>query len=119
MDRKRLLRNPLIWILVALLIYLGFSQLFDDTRGYTEVTTSVALSQVQSGNVKDALVEDREQQLRLTLDRPIEVNGNETTQILTQYPAQISGQIFDQIRQVPGSPSTTPSCARTPSCPRC
>lgn len=102
MDRKRLLRNPLIWILVALLIYLGFSQLFDDTRGYTEVTTSVALSQVQSGNVKDALVEDREQQLRLTLDRPIEVNGNETTQILTQYPAQISGQIFDQIRQVPG-----------------
>ncbi|WP_224387798.1 ATP-dependent zinc metalloprotease FtsH [Pseudonocardia sp. ICBG1293] len=102
MDRKRLLRNPLIWILVALLIYLGFSQLFDDTRGYSEVATSVALSQVQSGNVKDALVEDREQQLRLTLDRPIEVDGTETTQILAQYPAQISGQIFDQVRQVPG-----------------
>ncbi|MBN9736984.1 MULTISPECIES: ATP-dependent zinc metalloprotease FtsH [unclassified Pseudonocardia] len=102
MDRKRLLRNPLIWILLALLIYLGFSQLFDDTRGYSEVTTSVALTQIQDGNVRDALVEDREQQLRLTLDRPIEVDGNETTQVLAQYPAQLSGQIFDQVRQVPG-----------------
>ncbi|MEJ8279560.1 ATP-dependent zinc metalloprotease FtsH [Pseudonocardia spirodelae] len=102
MDRKRLLRNPLIWILVALLIYLGFSSLFDDTRGYTEVSTSVALTQVQQGNVRDALVEDREQQLRLTLDRPIPVDGTETTQIITQYPAQLSGQIFDQVRQVPG-----------------
>ncbi|MEQ3551999.1 ATP-dependent zinc metalloprotease FtsH [Pseudonocardia nematodicida] len=102
MDRKRLLRNPLIWILVAILIYLGFSQLFDDTRGYSEVPTSVALTQIQDGNVRDALVEDREQQLRLTLDRPIDVDGTQADQIITQYPAQLSGQIFDQVRQVPG-----------------
>ncbi len=41
MDRKRLLRNPLIWILVAILVYFTFSVLFDDTRGYTQVPTSV------------------------------------------------------------------------------
>ncbi|MBC3194803.1 ATP-dependent zinc metalloprotease FtsH [Pseudonocardia sp. C8] len=99
MDRKRLLRNPLIWILLALLIYLGFSSLLDDTRGYTEVPTSVALTQVESGNVKDALIEDREQQLRLTLKTPI--NGD-VTQVITQYPAQLSGQIFDRLREVPG-----------------
>ncbi|SFM65089.1 cell division protease FtsH [Pseudonocardia ammonioxydans] len=98
MDRKRLLRNPLIWILVALLIYLGFSSLFDDTRGYTEVPTSVALSQIQSGNVQGALIEDREQQLRLTLNTP--VDGE--TQIITQYPAQLSGQIFDSLSEVRG-----------------
>ena len=37
MDRKRLLRNPLIWILAAILVYFTFSVLFDDTRGYTQV----------------------------------------------------------------------------------
>ena len=44
MDRKRLLRNPLIWILAAVLVYFTFSVLFDDTRGYTQVATSVALA---------------------------------------------------------------------------
>ncbi|GAA1387558.1 ATP-dependent zinc metalloprotease FtsH [Pseudonocardia kongjuensis] len=88
----------MIWILVALLIYLGFSFMFDDTRGYTEVPTSVALAQIQEGNVRDALVEDREQQLRLTLNTP--VDGE--TQLITQYPAQLSGQIFDSLRGVPG-----------------
>ena len=34
MDRKRLLRNPLIWILAAVLVFFAFSVLFDDTRGY-------------------------------------------------------------------------------------
>ncbi len=46
MDRKRLLRNPLIWILAAILVYFTFSVLFDDTRGYTQVDTSVAFAQI-------------------------------------------------------------------------
>ena len=83
MDRKRLLRNPLIWILAAVLVFFAFSVLFDDTRGYTQVDTSVAISQIQNGNVKNALIEDREQRLRLTLTN--EVEGS--TQIITQYPA--------------------------------
>ncbi|MBC8091095.1 MAG: ATP-dependent metallopeptidase FtsH/Yme1/Tma family protein, partial [Pseudonocardia sp.] len=95
MDRKRLLRNPLIWILVAVLVYFTFSLLFDDTRGYTRVDTSVALAQIQSGNVTEALVEDREQRLRLTLTQPVEG----TTQILTQYPVQTSGQIVQELRE--------------------
>ena len=37
MDRKRLLRNPLIWILAAVLVFFTFSVLFDDTRGFTQV----------------------------------------------------------------------------------
>ena len=69
MDRKRLLRNPLIWILAAVLVFFAFSVLFDDTRGYTQVDTSVAIAQIENGNVKDALIEDREQRLRLTLDQ--------------------------------------------------
>ena len=72
MDRKRLLRNPLIWILAAILIYFTFSVLFDDTRGYTQVPTSVALAQVADDNVTDATIEDKEQRLRLTLKAPVE-----------------------------------------------
>ena len=101
MDRKRLLRNPLIWILVAVLVYLTFSMLLDDTRGYSQVPTSVAISQIDGGNVKDALVEDREQRLRLTLEQPL----NGSTKVITQYPAQFSDTIIEKLSAADNKPT--------------
>src|SRR4249919_463632 len=101
MDRKRLLRNPLIWILAAVLVFFAFSVLFDDTRGYTQVDTSVAIAQIQNGNVKNALIEDREQRLRLTLTN--EVEGS--TQIITQYPADTTTTIVNALESAGNKPT--------------
>ena len=101
MDRKRLLRNPLIWILAAVLVFFAFSVLFDDTRGYTQVDTSVAIAQIQNGNVKNALIEDREQRLRLTLTN--EVEGS--TQIITQYPADTSATVLSALETASNKPT--------------
>ena len=105
MDRKRLLRNPLIWILAAILIYFTFSVLFDDTRDYTQVPTSVALAQVADNNVTDATIEDKEQRLRLTLKAPAEGTQG-STQIITQYPLQAGSDVFSTIRDA-GVPFNT------------
>jgi len=94
MDRKRLIRNPITWILVAILVYFSFSFLLDDTRGYTQVPTSVALAQIADNNVRNALIEDKEQRLRLELNRP--VDGQ--TQIITQYPLQVGDEIFTALQ---------------------
>src|SRR6201989_157839 len=101
MDRKRLLRKPLIWILAAVLVFFAFSVLFDDTRGYTQVDTSVAIAQIENGNVKNALIEDREQRLRLTLTN--EVEGS--TQIITQYPADTSVTIVNALENAGNKPT--------------
>ncbi|HEY7592115.1 MAG TPA: ATP-dependent zinc metalloprotease FtsH [Actinophytocola sp.] len=98
MDRKRLLRNPLVWILVVLLLYFLISMLFDDTRGYTEVPTSKAVSQITNGNVEKAELEDKEQRLKLTLQDPIEQDGQRVTQIITQYPAAATGDIYRELQ---------------------
>ncbi len=97
MDRKRLLRNPLLWIVAALLLYLTFSTLFDDTRGYSEITTSRALEQLSSNNVTEAILEDKEQRLRLTLAQPLD--GVEGTQVITQYPLQATDEITTALRE--------------------
>ena len=91
MDRKRLLRNPLLWIVALLLVYYAFTTLFDSNRGYTQVSTSQALEQVTNGNVTDATIGDKEQQLKLDLKNP--VSG--TTKILAYYPG--SGNVVDDI----------------------
>src|SRR6476620_8936239 len=93
MDRKRLLRSPLVWVAVVFLLYLGYSYFSDETRGYQPVNTSVALTQLSSGNVSSAIIDDKEQRLRLTLTNP--VDG--ATKVYTQFPAGATDQIFDAV----------------------
>ncbi|TCP56733.1 membrane protease FtsH catalytic subunit [Tamaricihabitans halophyticus] len=98
MDRKRLLRNPVVWILAVVLLYLVFSTLFDDTRGYNEVSTSKAVAQVQAGNVESAEFEDKEQRLKLTLNNPVQGLGEGSTKLITQFPAQAAGEIYNSLQ---------------------
>ncbi|MDX6330697.1 MAG: cell division protease FtsH [Streptomycetaceae bacterium] len=99
MDRKRVLRNPLIWIVAAVAVWLAFQLLGDDTRGYTTVQTSDAISQVQKGNVKTAQLDDKEQRLRLDLNTPF--NGH--TQIIAFVPANGSEDAVFRMLQDPAN----------------
>jgi cell division protease FtsH len=105
MDKKRLLRSPLVWIAVVLVLYLMYSFFADETRGYVAQPTSVALAQLKDGNVKQATIDDKEQRLRLDLNNP--VDG--ATQIYTSYPAQAADQIFDDVQaaNISGGYNTT------------
>src|SRR5882757_7279963 len=96
MDRKRLLRNPLLWIVAAVLVIYAYNALNSNTRGYTQVSTSDALGQVSSGNVSQAIIGDKEQQLQLDLKKPDPSNG--ATKLITSYPANSSDDIFNQLK---------------------
>ncbi|MBI2702285.1 MULTISPECIES: ATP-dependent zinc metalloprotease FtsH [Mycobacterium] len=84
MNRKNVIRTVTA---VAVVVLLGWSFFYfsDDTRGYKPVDTSVAMAQINSDNVKSAQIDDREQQLRLTLKK-----GNNDTEnsdkVITKYP---------------------------------
>ncbi|SFB08978.1 cell division protease FtsH [Amycolatopsis marina] len=97
MDRKRLLKNPLLWIVAVLLLYFAFSSIFDGDRDYTQVPTSQALEQISGGNVDDANLEDKEQQLKLTLAEPIEVDGQQVDKVLTKFPSAASDNIYQSL----------------------
>ncbi len=95
MNRKTVFRNLAIVAGILLVIY-AFSYFGDDTRGFTQVDTSVAVAQLESQNVSEARIDDREQQVRLWLE-----NGNDategSTEIIAKYPASASEQIFDLV----------------------
>jgi cell division protease FtsH len=97
MDRKRLLKNPLLWIAVAVLLYLAFNSLFDSNRGYTQTPTSQAMQQLTSGNVKEADLQDKEQTLKLQLNAKINVDGQQVDQIITQYPSGATSEVYDAL----------------------
>jgi cell division protease FtsH len=66
MDVKRILRGPVVWILVALLVVLIGSQAFSG-GGFQRITTSEGLELLAEGKVEQARIVDREQRVDLTL----------------------------------------------------
>src|SRR3978361_640527 len=94
MDRKRLIRSPLLWVAVIFVAYLLYSYLSDDTKDYKSEPTSVALSQLSAGNVTNAIIDDKEQRLRLTLKTPVDGSS----QIYAVYPAASTENIFADVQ---------------------
>ena len=83
-------------ILVALYAFTFFS---NETRGYVDTDTSVALKQLQDKNVDEVEIDDREQRLRIKLKDEITVEEREGVQeIVSQYPARASEQVFDAVK---------------------
>ncbi|ETZ96910.1 ftsH Extracellular family protein [Mycobacterium kansasii 824] len=95
MNRKNVIRT-LTAIAVVVLLGWSFFYFSDDTRGYKPVDTSVAVAQINSDNVKSAQIDDREQQLRLTLKK-----GNNDTdgsdKVITKYPTGYAVDLFNAL----------------------
>ncbi|MGZ4574457.1 MAG: ATP-dependent metallopeptidase FtsH/Yme1/Tma family protein, partial [Mycobacteriaceae bacterium] len=93
MTRKPLYRTLAIVAGVLLMIF-AFSYFSDSTRGYNSVDTSVGLQQLAAGNVTSAQIDDREQQLRLTVKNPVDGSSK----LITKYPAGAAEQVFNDVR---------------------
>jgi cell division protease FtsH len=95
MNRKNVIRTVTA---IAVVVLLGWSFVYfsDDTRGFKPVDTSVAMSQISGGNVKSAQIDDREQQLRLTLNKG---NGDtdNSDKIITKYPNGYAVDLFNAL----------------------
>jgi cell division protease FtsH len=107
MNRKNVIRTVTA-IAVVLLLGWSFFYFSDDTRGYKPVDTSVAMSQISGDNVKSAQIDDREQQLRLTLKK-----GNNDTdnsdKVITKYPNGYAVDLFNALNAKNAKVSTVVS----------
>ncbi|HET9875446.1 MAG TPA: ATP-dependent zinc metalloprotease FtsH [Mycobacterium sp.] len=97
MNRKNVIRT-LTAIAVVLLLGWSFFYFSDDTRGYQPVDTSVAVTQIHDGNVKSAQIDDREQQLRLVLNKGISTHGaDNTAKVIAKYPTGYAVTLYDAL----------------------
>jgi cell division protease FtsH len=93
MERTRIFRRPIFWIFVVIAGAILVSQMFTSGPSYKDVDTSVALAQLDKGDIKKATILDKEQTLQLELNSKIKLpDGTETDRIQAQYP---SGQDVD------------------------
>ncbi|CAB4678350.1 unannotated protein [freshwater metagenome] len=67
MDLKRIVRGPIFWIVLAVLLVLLGSSLISGLGAPAQVDTGAAVSDIKAGNVDTAVITDRDQVLDLTL----------------------------------------------------
>src|SRR3984893_19466958 len=97
MNRKNVIRT-LTAIAVVLLLGWSFFYFSDDTRGFKPVDTSVAMAQIKGGNVKSAQIDDREQQVRMTLKSA--ATGTEgSDKIITHFPNGSGVPLLDTVKR--------------------
>ncbi len=96
MNRKNVIRT-LTAIAVVLLVGWSFFYFGDDTRTYKPVDTSVAVAQINAGNVKSAQIDDREQQVRLEL-KNANSDTADSTKIISKFPTGYAVNLFDALQ---------------------
>ena len=98
MKNNKLLRYGGIAALILVALY-AFTFFSNETRGYVDTDTSVALKQLQDKNVDEVEIDDREQRLRIKLKDEITVDERDGVQeIVAKYPARASEQVFNAVK---------------------
>ncbi|WP_433612984.1 ATP-dependent zinc metalloprotease FtsH [Dactylosporangium sp. CA-139114] len=97
MERTRLFRRPVVWILLVIIGAIVLSSFFTSGPSYTKADTSVVLEQLRSGNAKKAVIQDKEQTLNLDLRNKIKVKGTETNKVQGQFSSQSADELQNEL----------------------
>ena len=79
MNVKRLFRGPIFWVSMVILLVLLGTSIVASLGGPAEISTSQAVSDIQSNQVSAATIIDRDQVLELTLRNGSEVRSQFVT----------------------------------------
>ncbi|MEU9891308.1 ATP-dependent zinc metalloprotease FtsH [Sphaerisporangium sp. NPDC051011] len=93
MDLKRFTRGPLLWILGIVVLLLLASTFWSSNSNYAQKDTSFVVSQIEKGNVDNAVIVDKDQRIEIkTLQK---INGEDRF-----YASWVAGQGVELQKQL-------------------
>ena len=75
MELKRFFRAPLLLIAVAVLLLLFVLDYANSGSSYQQVDTSQIVSLINQGDVKSAVITDKNQTIQITTKKPIQIGS--------------------------------------------
>ena len=74
------LRNPITWILLAMMLFWGYSQLSNSGRSFKEVETQTIIGAITAKQVDSALLLAQDQQIRVVLKSGVKISDSSRLQ---------------------------------------
>jgi cell division protease FtsH len=97
MERTRLFRRPVVWILLVIIGAIILSSFFTSGPSYTKADTSQVLALLREGKAKKAVIQDKEQTLRLELRNKETINKTKTDKVETQFTSQFADELQNEL----------------------
>ncbi|MDQ1486926.1 MAG: cell division protease FtsH [Actinomycetota bacterium] len=97
MNVKRYARGPLFWVLLIVLLLVMLRGVWGGGSTYKSVSTSQVVAAIDSGNITNAIVHDKEQTVQVTLKTPL---ADGTTKIQSSYAADQAAPIEAQLQRL-------------------
>ncbi|MBA2769912.1 MAG: ATP-dependent zinc metalloprotease FtsH [Sporichthyaceae bacterium] len=111
MDVKRYFRGPFFWVTMVILAVLLVTSVSSAAGGFKQVDTFVAIEAIESGQVAEAELVDRDQRLQLTLKDGQQVDGS--AKIQADYVDARQRELIQMLRDNPPTKGYTDSVPRT------
>ena len=97
MERTRLFRRPVVWILLVIIGAIILSSFFTSGPSYTKADTSQVLALLREGKAKKAVIQDKEQTLRLDLKTKESIKNTKTDKVEAQFSAQFADDLQNEL----------------------
>jgi cell division protease FtsH len=101
MNLRRTIRGPITWLVVAVILVLALVTLTSSNGGYKGVPLSTVEKQIAAGNVSEANVLDKEQQVQVTLKTPVSSDG--PTKLESSFSLHYDDVIQQKLQQAPNA----------------
>ena len=96
---KKYLKSPFTWLIVALLIGIGYTQVMNLNKSFKVVDTSTVLSVISAQEADSVLLIDKEQLIRVVLKAGVQIDG--ATKLEASYITAQEPQIVELLAQNP------------------
>ncbi|GAB3868775.1 ATP-dependent zinc metalloprotease FtsH [Dactylosporangium cerinum] len=90
-------RRPVVWILLVIIGAIVLSSFFTSGPSYTKADTSQVLALLREGKAKKAVIQDKEQTLRLELRSKETINKTKTDKVETQFTSQFADELQNEL----------------------
>ena len=96
---RKLLRGPLFWIVLALILVVALGRISGSGATFTQVDTSVVLAEIAQDKVDSALVIDKDQKIQIILKSGDSYQGS--THLQASYVSNEESQITELLTSNP------------------
>ena len=96
---KKYIKSPLTWLVVAMLLALGYTQIMNLNKSFKVVDTSTVLSAISAKQADSVLLVDKEQLIRVVLKAGVTIDG--ASKLEASYITAQEPQIVELLAQNP------------------
>src|SRR3954452_14539053 len=97
MNLRRTIRGPITWLIVAVVLVLALLTITSSSGGYKSVSLSQIETAIANQQVETATLQDKEQQIQVTLKKGVSIPGVDSSKLQSSYTIHYDDKLLAEL----------------------